>query len=103
MKKLIITICILAFAAAAGQAQNKIANVRGFWVIEHNINLPRVQTIRFYNDNNKLIYEETVYSKLNIKKQKTRLALDQILDRLNERTIYVESKNLVTLSLNLMN
>jgi hypothetical protein len=103
MKKLIITICILAFAAAAGQAQNKIANVRGFWVIEHNVNLPRVQTIKFYNDNNKLIYEETVYSKLNIKKQRTRLALDQILDRLNERTAYVESKNLVTLSLNLRN
>jgi hypothetical protein len=103
MKKLIITICILAFAAAAGQAQNKIADVRGFWVIEHNVNLPRVQTIKFYNDNNKLIYEETVYSKLNIKKQKTRLALDQILDRLNERPAYVESKNLVTLSLNLRN
>lgn len=103
MKNLIITICILAFAAAAGQAKNKIANVHGFWVIEHNVNLPRVQTIKFYNDNNKLIYEETVYSKLNIKKQKTRLALDQILDRLNERTAYVESKNLVTLSLNLRN
>ncbi|MFC0516542.1 hypothetical protein ACFFGT_20210 [Mucilaginibacter angelicae] len=103
MKKLIITICILAFAVTAGLAQNKITNVRGFWVIEHNVNLPRVQTIKFYNDNNKLIYEETVYSKLNIKKQKTRLALDQILDRLNERTAYVESKNLVTLSLNLRN
>ena len=101
MKKLIITVCILAFAAAAVQAQNKIANVLGFWVVEHNINLPRVQTIKFYNDNNKLIYEETVYSKLNIKKKKTRLALDQVLDRLNERTAYVESKNLVMLSLDL--
>ncbi|QEM20486.1 hypothetical protein DIU38_032310 [Mucilaginibacter sp. P4] len=60
-----------------------------------------MQTIKFYNDNNKLIYEETVYSKLNIKKKKTRLALDQVLDRLNERTAYVESKNLVMLSLNL--
>lgn len=103
MKKLIITICILAFAAAAVQAQNKVTHTPGFWVIEHNANLPRVQTVRFYNDNNKLMYEETVYSKLNIKKKKTRLALDQILDRLNERTAYIENKNLVMLSLNLRN
>jgi len=103
MKKLIITICILAFAAAAVQAQNKIANVHGFWVVEHNVNLPRVQTVKFYNDNNKLIYEETVYSKLDIQKKKTRVALDQILDRLNERTAYIENKNLVMLSLNLRN
>jgi len=101
MKKLIITIYILVFAAAAVQAQNKATNIHGFWVVEHNLNLPRVQTVKFYNDNNKLIYEETVYSKLNIKKKKTRLALDQILDRLNERTVYIENKNLVMLSLNL--
>ncbi|QEM12145.1 hypothetical protein [Mucilaginibacter rubeus] len=103
MKKLIITICILAFAAAAVQAQNKITNTHGFWVVEHNVDLPRVQTVRFYNDNNKLMYEETVYNKLNIKRKRTRLALDQILDRLNERTAYIENKNLVMLSLNLRN
>jgi uncharacterized membrane protein YhiD involved in acid resistance len=100
MKKLITTVMILVATIACTQAQDKINNNQSFWVIESNVNLPKVQTVKFY-DGKKLIYEETVYTKLNIKKKKVQLALNQIMDKLNERTAYIENKNLVTLSLNL--
>jgi uncharacterized protein YxeA len=101
MKKIITTIVILVALITGSQAQNKLNSNQGFWVIESNVNLPKVQTVKFYDANNRLMYEETVYTKLNTKKKKTLVALNQILDKLNERTAYIESRNLVTLSLNL--
>lgn len=101
MKKIITTIAIIAALITGSQAQDKITANQGFWVIENNINLPKVQTVKFYDARNRLMYEETVYTKLNIKKKKILVALNQILDKLNERTAYIESRNLVTLSLNL--
>ncbi|AYL97318.1 hypothetical protein [Mucilaginibacter celer] len=101
MKKIITTIAIFAALITGSQAQDKVNVNQGFWVIENNINLPKVQTVKFYSADKRLMYEETVYTKLNLKKKKTLVALNQILDKLNERTAYIESRNLVTLSLNL--
>jgi uncharacterized protein YxeA len=101
MKKIITTLAILVTMVVGSLAQNKANTNQGFWVIENNINLPKVQTVRFYDAGSKLMYEETVYTKLNTKKKKTQVALNQILEKLNERTAYIESRNLVTLSLNL--
>lgn len=101
MRKLIITLAMLGAVVTGALAQNKVNSDQAFWVIESNANLPKVQTVKFYSADKKLMYEETVYTKLNTKKKKTVVALNQILDKLNERTAYIESRNLVTLSLNL--
>jgi hypothetical protein len=100
MKTIMITALIL-ISAICGQAQNKIPASHGFWVVESNINKPKVQTVRFYSDDSKLLYEETVNTKLNLKREKVQLALNQISNKLYENKQYMESKKLIALAFNL--
>ena len=100
MKTIMITALIL-MNAICSQAQNKVPASHGFWVVEHNINKPKVQTVRFYSDDSKLLYEETVNTKLNLKREKVQLALNQISNTLYENKQYMESKKLIALAFNL--
>ena len=100
MKTMMITALIL-ISAICSQAQNKVPASHGFWVVESNINKPKVQTVRFYSDDSKLLYEETVNTKLNLKREKVQLALNQISNKLYENKQYMESKKLIALAFNL--
>lgn len=100
MKTIMITALIL-ISAICSQAQNKVPASHGFWVVESNINKPKVQTVRFYSDDSKLLYEETVNTKLNLKREKVQLALNQISNKLYENKQYMESKKLIALAFNL--
>lgn len=100
MKTIMITVLILV-SAVCSQAQNKVQATRGFWVVESNINQPKVQTIRFYNDEAKLLYEETINTKLNLKREKIQLALNQLSDKLCENKEYFSSKKLIAQVFNL--
>jgi hypothetical protein len=86
MKKLIITIAIVSLTALYSKAQNTQIN-HGYWVTEYNIHTPRVQTVKFYNMDNQLVYEETINRKLNISKPQVQKALNQVVEDL-----YVEQK-----------
>jgi hypothetical protein len=91
---------LILISAVCSQAQTK-APTHGFWVVESNVNQPKIQTIRFYTDDAKLIYEETVNAKLNLKREKTKLALNQLSNKLNENGDNPENKKLIAVAFNL--
>jgi hypothetical protein len=54
---------------------------KGYWVVETNIHTPLDQTIWFYNNDNLLVYKETLNGvRLNLSKRKVRMKLKKILE-----------------------
>jgi hypothetical protein len=54
---------------------------KGYWVVESNIHSPKKHIIRFYNNENSLVYTETLTNvKLNPYKRKTKMKLKKILE-----------------------
>lgn len=54
---------------------------KGYWVIESNVNTPMNHTIWFYNNDNILIYKESLAGiKLNPAKRKVRMKLKKVLE-----------------------
>ena len=100
MKTIMITALIL-ISAVCCQAQNKVTAGNGFWVVESNINEPKVQTIRFYSEDAKLLYTETINTKLNLKREKVKLALNELCNKLQENNDYLDNKKLIALAFNL--
>jgi predicted LPLAT superfamily acyltransferase len=91
MKKIIITLAILIIAAVSSFAQNK-PSTTGSWVIESNVKQPKVQTVKFYNNDNQLLYSETVNKRLNINRKKIRQNLDKVLDSLISKNDYAQNQ-----------
>lgn len=89
MKKIITVLAVAVFTltstiAATAQRPSpgaKWISERGYWVVEGNRHQPRQNTIRFYNNDDVLVYQETlVDTRLHINRKKTRIALKQALD-----------------------
>lgn len=99
--KTIITTVLILMCAVCSQAQQKMPATSGFWVVESNENQPRVQIVRFYSDESKLLYEETINTKLNLKREKVRLALNQLTHKLCENRDDSNNKKLIALAFNL--
>lgn len=99
--KTIMIIALILISTVCSQAQNKVKADSGFWVVESNISKPKVQIIRFYSDDQKLLYEETINTKLNLKREKVQLVLNQILNKLHANKEYLEGKKLIALAFNL--
>ena len=54
---------------------------KGYWVVESNIKSPRDHIIRFYNNDNQLVYKETLTGiKMNPEKRKVKMKLKKILE-----------------------
>jgi hypothetical protein len=54
---------------------------KGYWVVEGNIHTPLNHTVWFYNNDNVLIYKETVTGiKLNPAKRKVKMKLKKVLE-----------------------
>lgn len=54
---------------------------KGYWVVESNINSPLDHIITFYNNDNKLLYKETLTGvKLNPEKRKVKMKLKKVLE-----------------------
>jgi hypothetical protein len=54
---------------------------KGYWVIEGHIDQPLDHIIRFYNNDNVMIYKKTVTGiKLNPEKRRVRMKLKQVLE-----------------------
>ena len=69
----------------AGTAQNRSAaettSAMGFWVAESNLSSPMDHVLRFYTNNNELVYTETLNGvKLKLAKKKIRVKLKEVLE-----------------------
>lgn len=54
---------------------------KGYWVLESNINTPGSHTVLFYDNNNKLMYRETINGvKLNPESRRTKMKLKKALE-----------------------
>lgn len=63
------------------QSSPRWLSEKGYWVIEGNINQPLDHIVRFYTNDNVMIYKETVTGiKLNAQKRKVRMKLKKVLD-----------------------
>ncbi len=104
MKNFIITALIVAATTMGSYAQKAKTIDHGFWVAESNKHNPKEQTIRFYNDEAKLVYVEVIYSKLDVHKKKNQEALTRLCNKLYEQKEYamhLEKNQLITAALNL--
>ena len=87
MKKSIIPMTIfsllISLCSLQSSAQKKIKYIpdKGFWVLISNIHQKKVITVQFYNDENNLMYQETVTNvKLDINRRKVRHKLYNALN-----------------------
>ena len=56
-------------------------SAKGYWVIESNIHLPNTHTIRFYTNENMLVYAENLVDvNLNPNKRKIKMKLKEVLE-----------------------
>ena len=86
----IITACFLLTGVFTHAQENKLIYIRavpewvpseGYWVVEGNKKNPRENTICFYNEENKLIYKETITGiRLKVKKERVKLHLKSVLE-----------------------
>ncbi len=84
---LLSLISIVSFAQFRPSQQERRAKFpawvsdKGYWVVESNINSPLDHIIRFYNNDNELLYKETLTGiKLNPEKRKVKMKLKKILE-----------------------
>jgi len=82
---LALIVCLISFSSfAQEQYQSSLprwVSDKGYWVLESNIHHPLDHIILFYNNDNTLIYKETVSGvRINPAKKKTRIKLKRALD-----------------------
>lgn len=77
-------LCLIIFAAYSQQknpAAPKWVSDKGYWVVESNIHSPMYHIVRFYTNEDQLIYTENLTgTKLNTDKRKTKMKLKKALE-----------------------
>lgn len=85
MKTLAIALCLLTtltFSVQAQTAKRPEPPTLGTWVVESNVRTKAPVVVKFYNESNELIYEETLTQKrLDIKKPKVAASLNRAMER----------------------
>lgn len=102
MKFLTFSMLFWLFATAAYAQNLSPAQKVDFasWVIESNVKTPKKSTVKFYNAKQELIYEEVVEGKrLNVRRERTKKKLNEILAQLADKNTKINQYNLVALSL----
>ena len=90
MKKALL-IFALAGTTFFAHGQTTPMTDNGYWVIESNKHTPKQNLVKFYNLDNKLIYQEAITGKrVKINNNKTRAALNDVLKKALEGTIGTE-------------
>lgn|GEM_PF-1572481 len=75
-------IALVVTAPATAQVARLALPQTGFWVVETNPKVERGSMVRFYTNENALIYEEFLEGKcLNVRKAKTQAFLHRALDK----------------------
>jgi hypothetical protein len=88
MKMSIATLLIVAatFLSNISHSQNapsvpKYVSEKGYWVVESNIKDKKNHVIWFYNNDNQVVYKETIAGvKLNTSRKKVRMKLKSVLE-----------------------
>ncbi|MFA6246701.1 MAG: hypothetical protein WC615_07155 [Mucilaginibacter sp.] len=101
MKKLIITLIAIAIYATNTYAQNLPSAQPVSWVVESTVYQPKINTVKFYDDKSQLIYQETIYGKLDVKKKYVREALNQACEKLYAQRRDIKNANLLGLALSI--
>lgn len=95
MKKILFTTCItlvISFFSTAlfAQAEEtstsyptpKWVSENGYWVVESNVNNPKISTIYFYNINNVMVYKEDVNGiEIKLKRRRVKMGLKKVLEQ----------------------
>lgn len=90
MKKIIaislLSLCLIPggelLAQIAEKPVPKWISSKGYWVVEGNKNSPKENTIRFYTNNNQLVYKENISgTKLKLQKNKVKMQLKEVLEK----------------------
>ena len=64
------------------QALPKWVSTIGYWVVESNVYVPRHHIVYLYNNDNMLVYKETLDGiTLKLKKRKTKMQLKKLVDQ----------------------
>ncbi|MBL7742599.1 MAG: hypothetical protein JNN00_03905 [Chitinophagaceae bacterium] len=76
-----ISLCSFAREEQPASTTPRWVSDKGYWVVESNIHSPFDHIIRFYNNDDILIYKETVTGvRLNPAKRKVKMKLKKVLD-----------------------
>ncbi|HEX6193823.1 MAG TPA: hypothetical protein VFZ42_15725 [Chitinophagaceae bacterium] len=85
--KTILVALLFMIVATTIQAQDSRPEIpkwhseKGYWVVESNINSPLDHIIRFYNNDNVLMYKEAVTGvRMDPTKRKTKMKLKKVLE-----------------------
>ena len=108
--KTVLAVILFTMIGSAVFAQEEAPQVpkwhseKGYWVVESNIHTPKDHIIRFYNNDNVLLYKETVSGiRLDPLKRKTKMQLKKILessiDAWQQTKVMEENKDYVAKSL----
>ncbi len=103
-----IVLALISFSSFAQEKQPaapKWVSDKGYWVIESNIKYPLNHVVRFYNNDNVLLYKETVSGvKLNPEKRTVKMKLKKVLETTviawEQKKTTEENKNYVAAILN---
>lgn len=99
MKKLIITLIAIAIYTTNGYAQSSPPTQPVSWVVESTIYQPKINTVKFYDDKSQLIYQETIYGKLDVRKKYVREALNRACEKLYAQRGDLKNTTLLSLAL----
>jgi len=100
MKKIIITVIIaIAMCATNSYAQSSPPSKPVMWVVEGSVYQPKINTVKFYDDKSQLIYQETIYGKLDVKKKYVYEALNQACEKLYAQRRDLKNLNLLSMAL----
>lgn len=81
---MMLSVGLMSLVGATAQRplpSSKIISERGYWVVEGNKKQARQHTIKFYNNDDVLVYQEIIADKkIHLNRKKTRIALKTALD-----------------------
>ena len=85
--KTLVVLVLFCFASYqshaqdAGQAVPKWVSKKGYWIVESNVHDPFNHQVRFYNNENTLLYKETITGvKLDPARKRVKMRLRKVLD-----------------------
>ncbi|MBE9582850.1 hypothetical protein IM792_00175 [Mucilaginibacter sp. JRF] len=99
MKKMILVMALTVMAFTQSVAKATTDSLQGYWVIESNVKTPKLNTVKFYNDANHLVYQETVNSKIKLSDKRVQKALNKILVVMVNQKQYTADQELISIYL----
>jgi hypothetical protein len=97
----VFALCSFAQEETVTRTAPRWVSDKGYWVVESNIHSPLDHKVWFYNNDNALIYKETVTGiRLNVARRKVKMKLKKILEASitawEQNQIMEENKNYVS-------